>query len=842
MTTISPLPADSTSHRTTQQTTHPAPSAAPDSVSHAAASFSFRPVDPAADAALLHAWIATEHARFWGMPDATEAEVRAEYERLDADPHHRALIAEHNDGERAGVPQFLAEVYDPAHSQLAGHYAHRAGDAGLHLLLPATEAPQPGFSQAAMTAALRHVFADPAVTRVVVEPDATNTAIHALNSRVGFRPQGRIDLPAFGAEPAKRALLSFCDRYDFARATGTASTIAAHLDPARWEAANRHVVAKAIGEFSHERLFEPVQLSEPDATGGGAYVLRGTRPSSNTGTTSDTGPSSDAERAAVVHEYTFTATRHLLNHWRVDAASIAHTADGQPVPVDAQEFAVVFQRELGISDAQLPTYVEELGSTLASHCYKQLHSTASARELAGGAADRMAAFQRIEAAMTEGHPCFVANNGRIGLGAQDYLQYAPETGNAVALEWVALHVSRARYDGVAGLTHRGLLAAELGEETLAAFDARLSEAGLEPDDFLYLPVHPWQWEHRLAVTFAADVAARKMVHIGAGPDLYQPQQSIRTFFNRSNPGKHYVKTALSIVNMGFLRGLSAKYMESTPAINEWLESVVATDAELHERRVDLLKEVAAVGYRNPLFESATDSTSAYRKMLAALWRESPADRLGEGEELATMASLLHVDAVGKSVAAAMIRRSGVGAEAWLQCYLDAYLVPLVHFLLRYDLVFMPHGENIILVTRDGLPDRMLMKDLAEEVAVLGPRTPLPEAAERIRVDVPAEERVYSIFTDVFDCIFRFLAPLLAEEGLISEDGFWAVVAERLREYRERNPELAAEFDELGLFDADFRLSCLNRLQLRNNQQMLDLGDQAGGLIYAGTLENPIASR
>ncbi|RZU62320.1 GNAT family N-acetyltransferase [Zhihengliuella halotolerans] len=778
-------------------------------------SITFRPVAPQADAALLHSWIATEHARFWGMPEATEAEVRAEYERLDAETHHRALIAE-----RDGVPQFLAEVYDPAHSQLAGQYAHRDGDAGLHLLLPAAESPVPGFSEAAMTAALTHVFSDPSVVRVVVEPDAANTAVHALNSRVGFRPLGRVDLPPFGSEPAKRALLSFCDRYDFARATGAASTIAAHLDPVRWAAANRHVVAKAIGEFAHERIFEP------EATDGGTYVLRGTG------------------RDGVVHEYAFAATRHLLNHWRVDADSLTHTAGGVAQSVDAQEFAVQFQTVLGISDAQLPTYVEELGSTLASHCYKQLHSTASAAELAAGTGEPMVDFQRIEAAMTEGHPCFVANNGRLGLGAQDYLDYAPETGSAVAIEWVALHSSRARYDAVQGLAHRDLLAAELGTGTLGAFDARLAAAlagtGLDPADYLYLPVHPWQWEHRLAVTFAPDVATRKMVHLGAGDDLYQPQQSIRTFFNRTSPEKWYVKTALSVVNMGFLRGLSAKYMESTPAINEWLEEVVASDAELHERRVELLKEVAAVGYRSPLFESATDATSAYRKMLAALWRESPAERIGEDEQLATMASLLHVDADGNSLAAAMIRRSGVGAEAWLQCYLDAYLVPLVHFLIRYDLVFMPHGENIILVTRNGLPDRMLMKDLAEEVAVIGPRTPLPEDIERIRVDVPAEERVFSIFTDVFDCFFRFLAPLLAGEGLITEEEFWGVVRERLRAYRERNPELAADFDELGLFADGFSLSCLNRLQLRNNQQMLDLGDQAGGLIYAGTLENPIA--
>ena len=36
-------------------------------------------------------------------------------------------------------------------------------------------------------------------------------------------------------------------------------------------------------------------------------------------------------------------------------------------------------------------------------------------------------FQTVERAMTEGHPCFVANNGRLGFGVHEYLSYAPET-------------------------------------------------------------------------------------------------------------------------------------------------------------------------------------------------------------------------------------------------------------------------------------------------------------------------------------------------------------------------------------------------------------------------------
>ncbi|MBB0991302.1 IucA/IucC family siderophore biosynthesis protein, partial [Dietzia sp. SLG510A3-30A2] len=40
----------------------------------------------------------------------------------------------------------------------------------------------------------------------------------------------------------------------------------------------------------------------------------------------------------------------------------------------------------------------------------------------------------------------------------------------------------------------------------------------------------------------------------------------------------------------------------------------------------------------------------------------------------------------------------------------------------------------------------------------------------------------------------------------------------------------------------FKHSCLNRLQLRNTRQMVDLTDQAASLQFAGTLANPLVSR
>jgi siderophore synthetase component len=586
----------------------------------------------------------------------------------------------------------------------------------------------------------------------------------------------------------------------------TLSDAVAHLSPHRWARANRLLIRKALAEFAHERLITP----EQDGKG---YVVR-----------SDDGQT----------RYTFTATLRALDHWQIDADSITRHRDGAELPLAALDFFIEMQKSLGLSDDILPVYLEEISSTLSGTCYKLTKPRTTAAELA------RSDFQTIETGMTEGHPCFVANNGRLGFGIHEYLSYAPETASPVRLVWLAAHRSRAAFTAGVGIEYESFLREELGAETVERFHGVLRDQDLDPADYLLIPVHPWQWWNKLTVTFAAEVARKHLVCLGEGDDEYVAQQSIRTFFNRTSPEKHYVKTALSVINMGFMRGLSAAYMEATPAINDWLAQLIDNDPVLRSTGLSIIRERAAVGYRHLEYEQATDRYSPYRKMLAALWRESPVPSLKDGESLATMASLVHVDHEGASVAGALIEQSGLTPTEWLRRYLQAYFTPLLHSFYAYDLVFMPHGENVILVLKDGVVQRAIYKDIAEEIAVMDPDAVLPPTVERLRVEVPEDKKLLSVFTDVFDCFFRFLAANLASEGILEEDDFWRTVAEVTRAYQDSMPGLADKFKQYDMFAPEFALSCLNRLQLRNNEQMVDLSDPSGALQLVGTLRNPIA--
>ena len=170
-------------------------------------------------------------------------------------------------------------------------------------------------------------------------------------------------------------------------------------------------------------------------------------------------------------------------------------------------------------------------------------------------------------------------------------------------------------------------------------------------------------------------------------------------------------------------------------------------------------------------------------------------------------------------------------------------MPVLHSLFAYDLAYMPHGENVILVlgTDGGTVERVVFKDIAEEIVVMDPALPLPPRAERVRAAVPDGERVLAVFTDVFDCFFRFLGAILHTRGVLDQALFWRTVARCVADYQDAHPHLAAEFARYDLFAQDFPLSCLNRLQLRDNRKMVDPADPSAALQFAGTLANPLSA-
>jgi len=142
-----------------------------------------RPFTLEQDLAELQRWVRLDYARFWGLTNAPPEKVARLYAEQLQREGYRTLVGEDiATGERC----FVLEIYDPATDDLARHCRVRPGDLGFHLLLAPPERTRPGFTPRMLRAVHETLFEDPAVTRIVAEPDVRNLRIYRRLLPLGY--------------------------------------------------------------------------------------------------------------------------------------------------------------------------------------------------------------------------------------------------------------------------------------------------------------------------------------------------------------------------------------------------------------------------------------------------------------------------------------------------------------------------------------------------------------------------------------------------------------------------------------------------------------------------------
>ena len=571
--------------------------------------------------------------------------------------------------------------------------------------------------------------------------------------------------------------------------------------PDDWHAAGRALVAKALAEWSYEQLLAPVLHGD-----GWAVTLPA-------GTT-----------------YRFAARRTGFDGWRVDPVTV--TRDGAPAN-DPVRLVLDAAPVLGLDGPTAAEVVRELTATHAADA-RLLATSRPVVELAD------LGYAELEQHLT-GHPVLVLNKGRLGFTATDLDRYAPEARRTLRLRWYAAHRSIASYAGVPGLDQARLLAEELGPLVLAELQDRLAAQVDDPSAYVWLPVHPYQDEVVVRTLFAADLACRRLVPLGEAPAEYRPVQSVRTLVH---PLLRDVKTPLLMRNTLVWRGLGTAATAAAPAVSAWLDGLLDGDAELRATGFRLLTEVASVVVRHDGYEALPDAPYRYGELLGAVWRTPVTACLQPGERARSMASLLHVDRHGDALLTELVRRSSLSRLAWLEALYDALLPPLLHCLVRHGLAFCPHGENTVLVFRDDVPVRVLVKDLAEDVTLLpGRHYPgLPPAADEVLVRWPAQEMAHSIVSAVLAGHVRFLAPLVEDHLGLPEHEVWDVVRRTLLAWRAAHPDLTEDFDALELLAADVERIALNREHLTGGGFHDRAERDAAPDVVHGRVPNPVAAQ
>ncbi|WP_371017263.1 IucA/IucC family protein [Pseudalkalibacillus sp. JSM 102089] len=566
------------------------------------------------------------------------------------------------------------------------------------------------------------------------------------------------------------------------------------LTKQNWKLVNIKLLAKMISEFMYEDMISPQLVQEKDS-----YTIYDLRVSDK-------------------KLYTFHAVLRQFDSYDVDWKSIRILDNGKEVEGSAVGFLLDTKPLIGMSSETTAHLIKEISQTLIADAHllnKRVSSDTLITE----------DYANLEGYMT-GHPWITYNKGRIGFGYDDYLAYAPEHQNEVTLSWIGVSRQISSFQSIEELTFEKLVNYELNEQDRSKFQNILEEKTDDPSQYFMMPVHEWQWKNVLIQNFAEEIANQTIIPLGQSSDRYLPQQSIRTFVNKSNPNKHHVKLPMSILNTLVYRGLPAERTLIAPKITEFIKGIYEKDSFLKDEcRVILPGEIASINVNHSYYNQLENAPYQYKEMLGVIFRESIYTYLEDGEQAITLAALLYEDHDGKPYIKSLIEKSGMSTEEWITQFFDVTMKPLLHYLYQYGTVFSPHGQNTILVLKDSKPSRLAIKDFVDDVNISDqPFEELNYLTDELK-DVlrsePPEGLTQFIFTGLFICHLRYLSNILANGELMNEQNFWKKLAESILSYQARFPQLEKRFELFDFFKPTFTKLCLNR------NRMVDEGYSVG---------------
>ncbi|WP_246312127.1 GNAT family N-acetyltransferase [Pseudaquabacterium terrae] len=152
-----------------------------------------RVLDPGVDAAHLHDWFNRDYARFWGMQHKSLEEVRTRLIKMLQRSDRELLMGVRlSTGERL----FMLECYRPESDALGRYYAVQPADRGFHLIVaPPRHERVPDLTYFVMLALSGYLFRDPAVRRIVAEPDIRNHKMLVRCAQAGYELGKALYLP-----------------------------------------------------------------------------------------------------------------------------------------------------------------------------------------------------------------------------------------------------------------------------------------------------------------------------------------------------------------------------------------------------------------------------------------------------------------------------------------------------------------------------------------------------------------------------------------------------------------------------------------------------------------------
>lgn len=121
-------------------------------------------------------------------------------------------------------------------------------------------------------------------------------------------------------------------------------------------------------------------------------------------------------------------------------------------------------------------------------------------------------------------PFHPSSKAKVGFNAEDVTRYAAEFGKAISLRWVAIRLDAVQQGCEDGLSILDVL----DDVQRGVVEAEFARKGITLDEYLPMPVHPWQLEHVILPRFTREIEEGSIVVLDIEVGDVQATSSLRS--------------------------------------------------------------------------------------------------------------------------------------------------------------------------------------------------------------------------------------------------------------------------------------------------------------------------
>ncbi|HEY0290576.1 MAG TPA: IucA/IucC family protein [Pseudomonas sp.] len=436
---------------------------------------------------------------------------------------------------------------------------------------------------------------------------------------------------------------------------------------------------------------------------------------------------------------------------------------------------------------------------------------------------------------TSGHPWHPNYKTKLGLSTEQVIGFSPEFDASYDVSFCALHRSCAHIEAIDDDLDYWQWLSSVFPTATEALQASLLSQGLNVNDYVALPVHPWQASETLPKLFANEIRDQLLVLTAIKAFTAYPTMSFRTVVPECCREAPMVKLPVALRLTSVQRTVSPRSACMGPRVSRLLLDILEREQSI-QTILSILPESLGIHYKS----AVRDDDRA--RHLAVLYRTNPLTILNTNEMAIPVGSLFALDQNGEPLLRQWVSLSeGADDEnavyAFLENYLSIAVQGLLSLYLLYGIAFEAHQQNSFMVMgTDQKPSRLLLRDFGDIRIDRG-------TLHSCGLDVETHDRAMTLYDNpqfvrdkllhaTFMCHLGELILLVARHWTLPQALLWNLLADQVKhcfdELRNRVNPQRWKTERQALLELDWPAKSFMRMRLLDSH--IDL---------VGRLKNPL---